>query len=537
MYGVVMDITERRTIEARLRQSRNQLHRILDASPVAVRILALSSNTIAYANHSYCKLTGRPMQGIIGLPPQDAYQDAAHYREIEQQVSRGQTLGNLLVGARRSGDHLCMAQDVADGSMWLRASYAPLHYQGEDCIIAWLYDVSDLMLARDAAEEANRSKSAFLANMSHEIRTPLNAIVGMSYILRTTPLTPVQLQSVATMESASHHLIQIINDVLDLSKIEAGKVTLESRAFKLNVLMNNVKTMLTDRARGRGITLVRELDLDHLTYRGDPTRLQQVLLNYGSNAIKFSSDGEVHFRVHTAQEQGNNVLLRFEVRDFGIGVAPEKLGRLFSAFEQADVSTTRKYGGTGLGLAISKHIAGLMGGQVGVSSVPGQGSTFWFTVQLQRVADDTELDSESWRESLKDQLKSSYAGTTVLVADDEPVNLEIATFLLEEVGFLVQQADDGQQALEIARTQTFDMVILDMQMPQRDGLSTSRELRKMAQYASTPIIAMTGNIFKEDRERCAEAGMSAFVPKPIEHMDFYQVLWDACSSRISNPQS
>jgi CheY-like chemotaxis protein len=158
-------------------------------------------------------------------------------------------------------------------------------------------------------------------------------------------------------------------------------------------------------------------------------------------------------------------------------------------------------------------------------------------VQLQRIADDTELDSESWRESLKDQLKSSYAGTTVLVADDEPVNLEIATFLLEEVGFLVQQADDGQQALEIARTQTFDMVILDMQMPQRDGLSTSRELRKMAQYASTPIIAMTGNIFKEDRERCADAGMSAFVPKPIEHMDFYQVLWDACSSRVSGAQS
>ena len=533
VYGVVMDITERRSMDARLRQSRNQLHHILDASPVAVRILNLSSNSIAYANLSYCKLTGQPISQVIGLDPQSAYLDEAHYQDIQQQVRNGHTLTNLLLGARRNGDHLCTGQEVADGTMWLRASFAPLLYEGEDCTIAWLYDVSDLMLARDAAEEANRSKSAFLANMSHEIRTPLNAIVGMSYMLRTTALTPTQLQSVVTMESASNHLIQIINDVLDLSKIEAGKITLEARPFKLNVLMNNVNTMLTDRAGARGITLHRDLDLDHLIYQGDSTRLQQVLLNYGSNAIKFSNGGEVHFRVYTAQEQGNTVLLRFEVSDTGIGIPSDKLARLFSAFEQADVSTTRKYGGTGLGLAISKHIATLMGGDVGVSSEPGVGSTFWFTVQLERIADDTELDSESWRESLKEQLKSSFAGTSVLVADDEPVNLEIATFLLEEVGFRVQQADDGQQALDMAATQVYDLVVLDMQMPERDGLSTSRELRKMPAYVSTPIIAMTGNIFKEDRERCAAAGMTAFVPKPIEYLDFYQVLWDVCSERVS----
>jgi len=531
VFGVVQDVSQLRQVEEHLRNTRNQLHHILDASPVAVRIVNLATHTIAYANNSYCALTGQAPGAIVGMSPRNAYVNKAEYQAIHDQVLAGQTITNRLMEVHKVEGHLSLHDDETADTMWLRASYAPLQYKDDDCEIAWLYDVSDLQLARAAAEEANSSKSAFLANMSHEIRTPLNAIVGMSYILRTTTLTPAQSQSIATMESASSHLIQIINDVLDLSKIEAGKITLEARVFRLSVLMNNVVTMLKDRALARGVRLHTRLDLDHLMYLGDPTRLQQVLLNYGSNAIKFSSDSDVHFHVSAQEEKDETTVLRFAVSDQGIGIAPEKVGRLFSAFEQADVSTTRKYGGTGLGLAISKNIATLMGGEVGVTSAPGVGSTFWFTAELERVPDDTELDSQSWRESLKDQIKHHFAGTKVLVADDEPVNLEIATFLLEEVGFMVEQADDGEQALELARTQDFDMVILDMQMPRRDGLSTSRALRGMPRYATLPIIAMTGNIFKEDRERCTAAGMSAFVPKPIEQLDFYQVLWESCMSR------
>jgi len=349
----------------------------------------------------------------------------------------------------------------------------------------------------------------------------------MAHMLKSTELDEVQANCVNKLERASRHLMEIVNDVLDLSKIEADKIALESRALHIHNLMGNVVSMLADRAQEKGIHLHMDVDLNHLSYRGDPTRLQQVLLNFGSNAIKFSNEGDVHFSVRLQDAGDDASLLRFEVRDRGIGIRPESMGKLFGAFVQADSSTTRKYGGTGLGLAISKRIAELMGGEVGVESAPGQGSVFWFTACLENISDDSELDSQFWRESVKEQLAQRFAGTKVLVADDEPVNLEIATFLLEDVGFVVVPADDGAQAVETARQQPHDLVILDMQMPRLDGLEACKRIKALPSYQRVPVLAMTGNVFRDDRDRCASVGMELFIPKPIEPMDFYEIVWRA----------
>jgi len=411
--------------------------------------------------------------------------------------------------------------------------YAEIHYvpewnQGRVAGFFVLgFDVTHLKRLAEEAQTANEAKSAFLSNMSHEIRTPLNGVVGMAHMLKTTALDDVQANCVNKLERASRHLMEIVNDVLDLSKIEADKISLESRALHIHNLMGNVVSMLADRAQEKGIRLHMDVALDHLTYRGDPTRLQQVLLNFGSNAIKFSNDGDVYFCVRLQDAGEETSLLRFEVRDHGIGIRPESMGKLFGAFVQADSSTTRKYGGTGLGLAISKRIAELMGGEVGVESAPGHGSVFWFTACLENISDDSELDSQSWRESVKEQLAQHFRGTKVLVADDEPVNLEIATFLLEDVGFVVVPADDGAQAVETARQQPHDLVILDMQMPRLDGLEACRRIKALPNYQRVPVLAMTGNVFRDDRDRCASVGMELFIPKPIEPMDFYEIVWRA----------
>jgi len=371
------------------------------------------------------------------------------------------------------------------------------------------------------ANEANRAKSAFLANMSHEIRTPLNAITGMAHLMRRAGISPQQAERLDKIETAGKHLLDIINAILDLSKIEAGKLALEHAEVRIDSLMANVVSMLQERALAKGLKLVIDSAPIPLVFIGDPTRLQQALLNYVSNAIKFTETGSVTLRVTIAEETPERALLCFEVGDTGIGIATDAIPRLFSAFEQADNSTTRKYGGTGLGLAITRRFSEMMGGEAGVRSAPGAGSTFWFTAWLEKTAGDSQFDPVSG-DSVEGRLKHDHAGRSILLVEDEPINREISLNLLEDVGLIVDVAEDGSEAVELVEKLDYDVILMDMQMPRMDGLEATRRIRAMNK--TMPIIAMTANAFSEDRMRCLEAGMDDFITKPVDPDTLFDIL-------------
>jgi len=382
----------------------------------------------------------------------------------------------------------------------------------------------DLMQAKAAAESANTAKASFLANMSHEIRTPLNAITGMAHLIRRGELSAEQREHLDKLEAAGYHLLEVINAILDLSKIEAGRFTLEDAPLRIETLIDNVIAMLRQRAAAKHLSLSVEPMRVPAQLRGDPTRLQQALLNYATNAIKFTERGGVTLSVETLEENTDSVLLRFAVIDTGIGIAADTQGKLFSAFEQADSSTTRKYGGTRLGLAITRKIAEQMGGEVGVESTPGSGSTFWFTARLARDATAVATPVPAQNESAEDLLRTRFAGARILLAEDEPINREITELLLDDVGLAVDMASDGAEAVALAAKNDYALILMDMQMPTMDGLEATQKIRQQPTGATLPIIAMTANAFAEDRTRCAEAGMNDFITKPFAPEQVYATL-------------
>jgi len=382
--------------------------------------------------------------------------------------------------------------------------------------------------AKIHAETANIAKSAFLANMSHEIRTPMNGIIGMANILRREGVSPQQAKRLDTIDASAQHLLSVINDVLDLSKIEAGKFTLEEAPVVVSSLLANVDSILAERAQAKGIHL--QIENGNLPYNlvGDPTRLQQALLNFAANAVKFTEAGTVTLRVVMQEETAESVSLRFEVQDTGIGIAPEAMARLFSAFEQADNSMTRKYGGTGLGLAITQRLAKLMGGKVGADSTVGVGSTFWFSVKLKKseavMAPKVATAPMATAVDAEAELRRRYAGQRILVVDDEPINREIALIQLEDVDLLVDTAEDGAEAVALAQKNRYAAIFMDMQMPKRNGIEATRQIRQLAGYLHTPIIAMTANAFAEDKAQCLTAGMNDFLIKPFNPDELYAIL-------------
>jgi len=383
---------------------------------------------------------------------------------------------------------------------------------------------AELSRAKSRAEAANVAKSAFLANMSHEIRTPLNAIIGMAQIVRRGGLSPQQAERLGKIEAAGQHLLGLMNDVLDLSKIEAEKLVLEHSPVDVEAIAAEVAAMLHDRAQAKGLHIRVERSPLPAPLLGDHTRIQQALLNYVSNAVKFTHTGTVTLRVVLERESAHRVIVRFEVEDTGIGIAPEALPRLFSPFEQADNSTTRRYGGTGLGLSITRKLARLMGGDAGASSTPGVGSTFWFTAQLDRSTSVQAPAVHAAPGESERVLVAACTGCRVLVVEDDPINREVATLFLQDAGQQVETAEDGSAAVELVARNRYDLILMDVQLPRMDGLEATRRIRRTAHGADVPIVAMTANAFAEDRERCFAAGMNDFLAKPVELDRLFGVL-------------
>jgi hemerythrin-like metal-binding protein len=373
---------------------------------------------------------------------------------------------------------------------------------------------AELLEARIRADAANAAKSTFLANISHEIRTPLNAITGMVYLLKREGLPPHQMTRLGHIDHASRLLLGIINDVLDLSKIEAGKMVLQEAPLALESVVSGVVSILSDRVADKGLRLEVHKDALPKNLLGDHTSLQQVLLNLATNAVKFTDTGTVTLRVQVSEETDRDALVRFEVQDTGMGIEPDQLERLFLPFEQADNSRTRQHGGTGLGLAIVDRLTDLMGGACGAESTPGKGSLFWFTARLKK----TDLEAATGMALSAEEAKARmqpWAGSRVLVVDDEPVNQEISRLFLEDVGLAVDCAGNGAQAVDQVAAGGYALVFMDMQMPVLSGLEATRRIRALPAGREVPIIAMTANAFDEDRRLCLEAGMDDFLGKPL----------------------
>ncbi|MDP3761558.1 MAG: response regulator [Ramlibacter sp.] len=658
----VRDVTAQKLAEQEKRRQEATLKSLIDSISDLIFYKDRAGRYLG-CNTAYAAMVGRAVDDVRGLTCHDLFD-----KDIAESMDERDSRAMALLQEQSSecwvttSDGQRVLYDTVVSPLWDEKGEAQGLLGISRNITERRRNEEEIRHAKELAEEATRMKSDFLANMSHEIRTPMNAIIGLSHLVLKTDLTTRQRDYIAKVQTSGQHLLGVINDILDFSKVEAGKLDLEQRDFELEKLLDNTGSLISEKSHAKGLELVFEVAPDvPVNLVGDSLRLGQILLNYANNAVKFTEKGEIVISVRASERTEKDVLLHFRVHDTGIGLTPEQAGRLFQSFSQADTSTTRRFGGTGLGLAISKKLAELMGGEVGVESEYGKGSTFWFSARLgigtairrelmpnpdlrgrrALVVDDNDharavivdmlqgmtfLVSEvasgsaaveevlraagaghpydvaylDWRmpgmdgmetarrirslglasppmflmvtaygreEVLKeaegagienvlvkpvsasilfdttmgvlggrrvaqrapaldiaDHRLAAVRGARILLVEDNDINQQVARELLEDSGVVVDVADHGQIALEQIQRNTYDLVFMDMQMPVMDGVTATREIRKLPGLAALPIVAMTANAMEQDRRKCLDAGMNDFLVKPIDPAELTAIL-------------
>jgi signal transduction histidine kinase/HPt (histidine-containing phosphotransfer) domain-containing protein len=520
LVRIISYAISRSGLDQRLQRNEIQIKHILEHSPVALGIRRLRDDRRVFVNQRYLNMFGTTREQALSIRPIEIYQSSSEYLALDQRIRQGETIVNYEVGIITSSHQ----------KAWVLASYFPFEYAGEAATLAWFYDVSVIRQAREAAENANRAKSAFLATISHEILTPMNAIIGMAEILLDTKLALQQLSCAQIIKDSAATLLEMVNGILDFSLIEAGQLTLTPTETALRPLLEDCIHAKQAKAKENHLSLIVEIDPTlPSTIQTDGARLHQIIINILDNAIKFSHDGNINMQV----QPSSDARIRFSIKDQGIGIETEIIPQLFQPFTQADNSFTRKFGGTGLGLSISKRLVELMGGEIGVQSQVNQGSTFWFELPYipTPLLETSHLSPAALSAAtgfvvpatIRQQIPQDQR---ILVAEDNKINQLLISTLLEKVDLHYDIVSNGLDAIKAHAQQAYTLILMDCQMPIMDGFEATRQIRLAEAHTGrhTPVLAITANAMLGDRERCLQAGMDDYLAKPFYPDTFFNML-------------